>query len=51
MIITLLEIWAGEGNFWGLDVLRVNPWDRALLSIYHHPYFGWEFNILFVDVL
>lgn len=51
MIITVLQIWAGEGAHWGFDFMRIEPLDRALLSIYHSRAFGWELKVLFFDVL
>ena len=51
MIATVLQIWLGEGHHWGFDLLRIEPWDRALLSVYHSRIFGWELKLLFVDIL
>ena len=51
MIITVLQIWLGEGYHWGFDLIRIEPIDRALLSIYKSRQFGWDIEILFFNVL
>ena len=50
MIVTILQIWLGEGHHWGFDLLRIEPWDRALFSIYRSQAFGWEAQILFINI-
>lgn len=50
MIITVIQIWLGEGYHWGFDLLRIEPWDRALFSIYRSRAFGWEVQILFINI-
>lgn len=51
MIVTVLQVWLGEGTHWGFDLLRIEPWDHALFSIYHSRAFGWELKLLFFDVI
>jgi len=51
MIVTVLQMWLNESRSWGFDLLRIEPWDRALLSVYRSRISGWEVKLLFINVL